>query len=62
MKNSNSGDVPARFKQEFSALRTQSIQTQLLPAFDRGVFDRAFMGEASGAPAAAGAPAKPSGG
>ena len=44
-------DLP-RFRQEFPALgKQQAIQTQLLPAYDRGVFDRAFMNDGSKAPA-----------
>ena len=48
VSDQSSVDLP-RFKQEFAALRTQSIQTQLLPAYDRSVFDRAFMGNATSA-------------
>ena len=56
VSDKSSVDLP-RFRQEFSALGNQAIQTQLLPAYDRVVFDRAFMGEASNA-AAQNAPAK----
>jgi len=56
ISDQSSVDLP-RFKQEFSALGKQPIQTQLLPAYDRGVFDRAFMSEGSNGAAQA-APAK----
>lgn len=42
-----STDLP-RFQETFAVLRNQPIQTLLLPPFDRAVFDRAFMGDASG--------------
>lgn len=55
LSDQSTTDLP-RFKQEFAALRTQTIQTQLLPAYDRSVFDRAFMGDVStSAPSRAGA-------
>ena len=38
-------DLPL-FVDAFAALRTQQIHTQILPAFDRTVIDRVFMGEA----------------
>ncbi|MBS0338908.1 MAG: hypothetical protein JSS56_00170 [Proteobacteria bacterium] len=58
VSDQSSVDLP-RFKQEFAALRTQAIQTQLLPAYDRGVFDRAFSGGAAASAAQPGAGVKP---
>ena len=56
VSDQSSVDLP-HFKETYGVLRDQPIQNRVLPAFDRGVFDRAFAGDAPGA-TSPGAPAK----